>query len=1148
MHTFAQKSKTPQKTESDRSTKPNRIHFGQSREVSSIIHLQRTIGNQAIQRLLEVGTKDVTDEESTSEIIGFGHDFSRIPIHSPEASAGQAKPTINKPGDKSSSRPGFTNQSVLTRHMQTTTDGAGAPAVTQYGITVVRSGFRYSSQTGDILRHERVHRAQQRAFFQNKPIGTRSQLEEEAQLTPSSTAFAPQFEPKYAASPEMLLTYSLSEMQERVNSIERVLARLEARTDNQPNNVRQLRDARQALNRFRSGLGSSSTNVVQRLENAEGIIERVERAMMALGQRRAEVIRTEQDQSRRQDYVREIDYVRDAYLAAVLLMFSSTAQRDFNLAEAMAQDLPRRMLEVDLGRIERHAQSRRGGNIQTARTELITWIQWFRQRLDALPQLAQAYQRARQQSGSAVRTAQQQLEQERQLLELSLRGIGHLDRVITAAEFYGDQRSIDPFIFGAIARLTGRVRRLQQLSTSVNLAGLQRAITSLESDQNVERFYRALPAMLGVSRLVTQLGVTLVSALAASGVGTAVFGALRGSASTVGLGRLALAVGGTAVVEGIVFTGVHTALDAAIMGRQPTARQVLIDLAWSIGLFGTLRTLSLGVGAGLTRLQLPMLHGPVSMATSYPVLHGYGLLRFRLEQGRMPNDQEMRQMTAQNLLMLLAISVGTRAVSRWLPRGGRQSRMMRQFRRVYGPQFEALEGAREALLNEIVRDIQAGRGADAQRQAALQARAQQVEQRFTQLLTQVEGDARFDINVIRTEMMQARGYILEGSHQLLQQALGVGQEVSLRATGAMRSYTYRSGGTNRLVARLRTLGMQTTIDQDPVTGRRTVTTQGGQNEPPITFTERAETMSGRHEIAIDVNAPEVQQLFQQIGLGTDAALRRTVIYMLEGFLGRQPQQSLQWGARQVRRELAVRQRQNPGQSMDDIVREIRQRGRACLDPQNAQFVAVAQQMAGRGFLRSQEWLDARNAEQRRGAVAEYFARRQARTGQPRGTRLLRNVYFIGSRFRDAQLTQPDRVRTTMAEADLMTIRETSTGFEAVQIINVKAGRGQAGAASTQNQMAIQAIDAMQTGQPFSVREGGQTYYWRILRIEGTEVGTGTHIDLTGRIRQAHGGTSAETMGPRGARGYSQHLPYNNQELDRIVTLLQELHFMRSPGY
>ena len=66
MHTFAQK-KTIQKTASAKTTLPARARVGPTHEVKSILHLQRAIGNQAEQRLLQANAKERVDTSSTSE-------------------------------------------------------------------------------------------------------------------------------------------------------------------------------------------------------------------------------------------------------------------------------------------------------------------------------------------------------------------------------------------------------------------------------------------------------------------------------------------------------------------------------------------------------------------------------------------------------------------------------------------------------------------------------------------------------------------------------------------------------------------------------------------------------------------------------------------------------------------------------------------------------------------------------------------------------------------------------------------------------------------------------------------------------------------------------------------------------------------------
>jgi hypothetical protein len=68
--------------------------------VNSILHLQRTIGNQAVLRLLQSN-----DEERNAVLTGtasphFGHDFSRIHVSPSTAGAIRSKLAINKPGDE----------------------------------------------------------------------------------------------------------------------------------------------------------------------------------------------------------------------------------------------------------------------------------------------------------------------------------------------------------------------------------------------------------------------------------------------------------------------------------------------------------------------------------------------------------------------------------------------------------------------------------------------------------------------------------------------------------------------------------------------------------------------------------------------------------------------------------------------------------------------------------------------------------------------------------------------------------------------------------------------------------------------------------------------------------------------------------------
>jgi len=100
MRTFAQKPKATQQTTSDKSTKPSRAFWGQSRDVSSILHLQRTIGNQAVLKLLKPAKESLDRSSTFNTSTGFAPDFTRIAVYASGRSSKQLKLKSSTPGDK----------------------------------------------------------------------------------------------------------------------------------------------------------------------------------------------------------------------------------------------------------------------------------------------------------------------------------------------------------------------------------------------------------------------------------------------------------------------------------------------------------------------------------------------------------------------------------------------------------------------------------------------------------------------------------------------------------------------------------------------------------------------------------------------------------------------------------------------------------------------------------------------------------------------------------------------------------------------------------------------------------------------------------------------------------------------------------------
>ena len=100
MRTLAQKPKATQQTTSANFPKPSRVFFGHSHDIHSILHLQRTIGNQANQRLIQTETENVNASSVSTTSTRFAHDFSQIPVHASLQRSIQPKLKVGAPGDK----------------------------------------------------------------------------------------------------------------------------------------------------------------------------------------------------------------------------------------------------------------------------------------------------------------------------------------------------------------------------------------------------------------------------------------------------------------------------------------------------------------------------------------------------------------------------------------------------------------------------------------------------------------------------------------------------------------------------------------------------------------------------------------------------------------------------------------------------------------------------------------------------------------------------------------------------------------------------------------------------------------------------------------------------------------------------------------
>ena len=97
MRAFAQKSRSAQQATYTKSAILGSPHFRQSREVISILQLQRAIGNQDVQGLLQNNAVELSTWTASPH---FGRDSGRIHTGHPTAGVMQTKLAINTPGDE----------------------------------------------------------------------------------------------------------------------------------------------------------------------------------------------------------------------------------------------------------------------------------------------------------------------------------------------------------------------------------------------------------------------------------------------------------------------------------------------------------------------------------------------------------------------------------------------------------------------------------------------------------------------------------------------------------------------------------------------------------------------------------------------------------------------------------------------------------------------------------------------------------------------------------------------------------------------------------------------------------------------------------------------------------------------------------------
>lgn len=856
----------------------------------------------------------------------------------------------------------------------------------------------------------------------------------------------------------------------------------------------------------------------ERLQTALEILARLE-AIFPLLDKQAEQF------ADKPTHLSAVDGVRSAYRQALERLFEQDARASFNSAEQQAKALPRGLINIELDRMEAHAE--KNHKLLRPAERLLQWVPDMRRRLDGLEAMDPAA------------TPPATLIAEGEFIQLGLEGMDQFDRQLHAFEFLLKSRpgALDTPTVEAHNRLNSRVEAIRQAYFAGDLANLKTRVVSLREDPAVPRFYAAMPGMLAVTSLIAQIGITYVAAAASGGIGGLFAGGARGAATGL-TARGALAFAGTVALESLTFTAVSTTLNAVVLGKQPTFGSVLRDLAWSAGLFSVLRVARTATVRGLRQADLEILSGPVNLVTPFPVLQGYGMLRFRVEQGRWPTRDELSRMTAENVLMLAALSVGLTVVQRWM--STRPDAALTRFRDNYGLEFETLRAGRQQVEAQL-RDLEAKGAPEAEIESAKQ-RLSRLETEFQGVVRRVQQDRLVTADQLRAELENLRSAAPETSAEVLSQTLNLPPSVSLRRV-ASRNHTYAWGQTGAVERGLRDAGATVTKTQDAATGLRTVEARFGADAPIILQERRG------GEVSVQADAAEVQLLFTELAV-TRPEAQRVLLRMMTDNLTREPTRDLSWAVREARR--SVRQAQGlPGApaNAEAVLLRIHTAGllRSAAAPA---MVARSDALEAAGILRSSEWLDARSLAQFEGIVTEWTARSLLKV--PPGGRVLRQIRFVGDAFLDAAGTTPYVRRsgqtladTDLAELDYAVVVEAGPKLDVQSVANVKAGRQQAAAAQSQNANALAIIRASGTGLA-QITIDGNPVFVRVTSVEAKD-GSVT-VDVTGRLRELATGATEQTIGPRGGQGYTDTVALQRTEIRALAELLVERQLVRAGVY
>jgi hypothetical protein len=817
-------------------------------------------------------------------------------------------------------------------------------------------------------------------------------------------------------------------------------------------------------------------------------------------------------------------------------------------ADEAARNLPRTLLDIELKAVQGQPSTE---GMPASSQEVVDWAGELRAQLAELNQLDAKILEARKSQAPNLDAMQKEMTTKVGLVAASVGAIDAWDKAMAAyralreVKYY--EKSTTPFNT-ILQNIVPKCQAMHEQEKKGDLPALQKLLRDYQADEGIKKFYKDLPGDIAdwqkwrmVGKILLEVAIVAVATYATAGAAGFATGFVEGltglEVGELSFGAGLAAAAGTTALEAFTFTSVSRGLHH-LTGDDPKLAYWK-DLALSFGMFGSVKLFGWLAEVGLKAAGAGEWVPLAKLGGAFGLLQFWGAAQFRVSEGHWPSAGEMGVMSAESTIVM----AGAAAVLGLVDKRPN----LKLLRDLYGDEFKAIQKAHQQLGIDIEALFEQGKTRDSDEAKAIQKRGDELKARLADLVKRIQGDKRIDLAKLKAELASLGRPVIENYKKQLAQTLHLVQEtVKLELSGTDREFTYEPGRTDLVESGLRTLeGVKDVKRTTDSTGRNWLEVTFTDGRDALIFRERAEA-----QVNVDPSDPEVVKLMTDFKL--DKSDAQQVVLELLAKKGPKDAQGLKRAVEEVRRELQAWERDaKQGTSLQDRLVDMRKKG-IVASKAPPDVLLAADRLDGAGILRDPAFQAARNPEARKGIVGEWLARAIIKGKALAGQVVLRNVRFIGDLFEDAAGTKlyPKKeggfVQNTdvVSEIDLLTGTPTeNSGFEFSNVVNVKArgkGQGAGGAATAQNKEAAGALRDLAGGKrTVEVTRDGKPAYARIASVEAVdESGNAVSLRLDG-ITEAKGGAAAETLGPKGQRGFTTPLDFSDKDLQTLADVLFE---------